>query len=405
MFVTKGNETRSSDTTSARVLFVPGFVADTYSEIEKSYVELCANTDHNIEYLWLVPDITCKLNTFAKPESRMTLKEPAWVPHLRKNKIPYVVVNLSSYNLFTNYRIFRDVFRKYQVDAVYTHFGTIRFWAAFMSNLFRKVTIWNEHWYSLGGRFNFLKRLFYWLFVDEFISISEFITTTLPHHARVHTVLNGIWPKTSRQMTRSEAEKFREQIGINPETMVVLMVAQFTPQKRHDLALEICQRVSEARTGVFFIFLGKGITRDPFLDKARKLGLQHKIIAPGYVNDVDNYYSIANVSMLTSYNEGFGYAILEAMKHALPVIAFDTGGPAEVIRNGETGILVKDADVNVFTQKLIELIDNKSLREKIGKSAREAVQQEYNREIWIKSLNTILEEIVMRRRAQRINGG
>jgi hypothetical protein len=45
------------------------------------------------------------------------------------------------------------------------------------------------------------------------------------------------------------------------------------------------------------------------------------------------------------------------------------------------------------------------LREKIGESAREAVQQEYNREIWIKSLNTILEEIVMRRRAQRINGG
>jgi len=384
---------------------VPGFVADTYSEIEKSYVELCTNTDHNIEYLWLVPDITCKLNTFAKPESRMYLKEPVCVPHLRKNKIQYVVVNLSSYNLFTNYRIFRDIFRKYQIDAVYTHFGTIRFWATFMSNLFGKVTIWNEHWYSLGGRFNFLKRLFYWLFVDEFISISEFITTTLPHHVRVHTVLNGIWPKTSRQMTRSEAEKFREQIGINPETMVVLMVAQFTPQKRHDLALEICQRVSEARTDVFFIFLGKGITRDTFLDKARKLGLQHKIIAPGYVNDVDNYYSIANVSMLTSFNEGFGYAILEAMKHALPVIAFDTGGPAEVIRNGETGILVKDADVNMFTQKLIELIDNKSLREKIGKSAREAVQQEYNREIWIKRLNTTLEEIVMRHRIQRINGG
>jgi glycosyltransferase involved in cell wall biosynthesis len=404
MFVTKGNETRSSDTTSARVLFVPGFVADTYSEIEKSYVELCANTDHNIEYLWLVPDITCKLNTFAKPESRMTLKEPAWVPHLRNNKIPYVVVNLSSYNLFTNYRIFHEIFHKHKIDAVYTHFGTIRFWAAFMSNLFRKVTIWNEHWYSLGGRFNFLKRLFYWLFVDEFISISEFITTTLPHHARVHTVLNGIWPQISRKMTRNEAEKFREQIGIKPGTTVILMVAQFTPQKRHDLALEICRRVSEVRKDVFFIFLGKGTTREPFLDKARKLGLEQKIFAPGYVNDVDNYYSIADASILTSYHEGFGYAVLEAMKHALPVTAFDTGGPAEVIRNGETGILVKDADVNMFTQKLIELIDNKSLREKIGESAREAVQQEYNREIWIKSLNTILEEIVMRRRAQRING-
>ena len=206
-------------------------------------------------------------------------------------------------------------------------------------------------------------------------------------------------------MTEEEAMNLRGQLGINPETLVVLMVAQFTPQKRHDLALEICRRVFEARPDTFFIFLGKGITRLPFLEKAKTLGLQHKIIAPGYVSDVENYYSIADASMLTSYNEGFGYAILEAMKHALPVIAFDTGGPAEVIHNGETGILVKDADVSTFTQKLLELIDDGSLRERLGKSARQAVQQEYNRQIWIERLNAILERIVIRHRTQAVSSG
>ncbi len=50
-----------------RILLVPGFVADTYSEIERSYVELCAQAPEGVEFVWLVPDISSKYNSFAKP--------------------------------------------------------------------------------------------------------------------------------------------------------------------------------------------------------------------------------------------------------------------------------------------------------------------------------------------------
>jgi len=165
------------------------------------------------------------------------------------------------------------------------------------------------------------------------------------------------------------------------------------------LALEVCERVLKQRKDVVFIFLGKGEMREPFLAKARSLGLDGHIILPGHVDNVDDYYSIASIFILTSHFEPFGYVVLEAMRHALPVVAFDTGGPAEVIRNRETGILVKDAEVDEFAQSLLELIDSKPLREAIGEKARQAVQQEYNRETWISQLNTTLRNIVTRHRA------
>src|SRR3989337_1806901 len=84
------------------ILFVPGFVADTYSEIEQSFVELCAAENKNMEFLWLMPDISSNYDNFARPESRATLKEPVYVPHLRSNKVSYIVGTISKFNVIEN---------------------------------------------------------------------------------------------------------------------------------------------------------------------------------------------------------------------------------------------------------------------------------------------------------------
>ena len=194
-------------------------------------------------------------------------------------------------------------------------------------------------------------------------------------------------------MTEGRSER-RTQLGIPPDSTVVLMVAAFRPEKRHGIALDVCERVLKVRKEVVFVFLGGGELRTRFHENVEELGLHGCVIVPGYVDNVDSYYSIADVSILTSDKEPFGYVMLEAMRAALPVVAFDTGGPAEVIRDGVTGVLVKDGDVEEFTRKLLELIDNRERRVIIGEKARQAVVQEYSREAWIKRLGVTLNDIV-----------
>jgi len=379
------------------ILFVPGFVADTYSEIEQSFVELCAAENKNMEFLWLVPDISSNYDNFARPENRATLKEPVYVPHLRSNKVSYIVGTISKFNIIENLLLFRRIFREYRIDAVYTHFGYERFWAAFIGKLFGKTTVWNEHWYSLGMRFGPLKRLFYRFFVDEFICVSEFICRTLPRQNHVHTILNGIRPEISRKLNEAELHALRKRLGIDVNVKVVLMVAAFTAQKRHEIALKLCEEILKKRRGVMFCFLGDGVTRKSFLAKVKERGLSDHILAPGYVRNVDDYYSVADICILTSHSEGFGYTVLEAMRYGRAMIAFDTGAPPELIRNGETGFVVPEGDLDSFTDSILELIDNPALRFVMGQNARRAVRERHSRELWIDRIHATLCDIVTRR--------
>lgn len=385
-------EDRAGNAT-VRILLVPGFVADTFSEIERSYVELCSDPPDDLEFLWLVPEISSKYSTFAKAQSRGSLKEPAYVPYLRAHNIPYIVGTISKYDPVANFLLFRRIFARHRIDAVYTHFGYERFWATFLGKLCGKATIWNEHWHSLGRRHALLKRCFYRLFVDEFISVSRFITATLPPRSRVHTVRNAI---RAEPPTRPDALQRREQrarFGIAREATVVLMVAAFRAEKRHFLALQICARALQTRKDIVFVFPGSGGLRDAFLREVHERGLDEHVFAPGHIDDVNDCYAMADIAILTSLDEPFGYVLLEAMRYGLPVIAFDSGGPSEVIKNGETGFLIPEGNVDEFSQKLLALIGDAGAKGAMGERAARVVRDEYRRDVWAKTLNMILHRV------------
>lgn len=381
-----------------RVLLVPGFVVDTYSSIEQSLVELSARPDPDIEFLWLVPEIGHSDNRFARPASCEHLSEPVWVTQLRQHGVPYVVGNISKYNIFANFRLFRDVFRQHRIDAVYTHFGMERFWAAFFGKILGKVVIWHERWHSLGTRYVLPKRVFYWLFVDEFIAVSNFIKDTLPRGKRVRATIPGTRVNAVMPLSGTERAERRRQLGIPLDAKVVIMVANFRAWKRHLLALDVAGQVLKRRKDVVFAFLGDGEVRSEFLAKARRMGIENHILAPGYVDNVNDYFAVADIGILTSHYEPFGNVVLEAMRNALPVVSFDRGGPAEMIRHGATGYLVREADANEFARRVHELVVDDRLRATLGARGRQVAEEEYSRETALDRVSRWLKESIRDRR-------
>ena len=380
------------------ILLVPGFVVDTLSQIEQGLVQLCAEPSGDIEFLWLVPSISAKHNRFANRENRRLLSEPVWVPELRRYRIRYVVADVSKYNFVSNFLLFRRILETNHVDAVYTHFGYERFWATLCAKLLGRTTIWNEHWYSLGMRHAAFKRIFYRLFVDEHIAVSRFIAGTLPGGASVHVVPNSLPRRMPRELSATEARSRRMKLGLPADSKVVLMVAAFTPQKRHALALDICARVLRDRKDVAFVFLGDGTTRHPFMAEAASRGLDKHVIAPGYRQNVEDYYAVSDMCMLTSVNEGFGYAVLEAMGHGLPTVVFDSGALVELVRHEESGFIVEEGDIQGFADRLLGLLADEDMRRNAGQRANRIVETEYERESWIRHLRGTLGAVAGRSR-------
>lgn len=375
------------------VLVVPGFVADTYSEIEKSYVDLTATADAEIDYVWLVPNIRAKHNRFKNPRSTETLTEPLYVTYLREKNVPIVEGNLSKYNAIANLLVFLRVFKATGACAVYTHFGFERFWATFFGKLLGKKTIWNEHWYSMGTKFVPFKRVFYKYFVDYFIAVSKYVARTLPAGSQVFTVLNAIEAAQVDGLDEELRRACRQKLELPASGIIVLMVAAFRPEKRHTIALSMCRRILDSHDDVTFVFVGDGALRAAFTDEVAQLGLSDRIKAPGHVGNIDEYHFAADVCMLTSSTEAFGYCVAEAMKYARPMVTFACGGPAEIIRHQETGILVAEGDVEGFVRHLEELIADGAYRARLGRNASQSILRDFSRQRWNQQMQQVIHEI------------
>lgn len=111
------------------------------------------------------------------------------------------------------------------------------------------------------------------------------------------------------------------------------------------------------------------------LSLAESLNIKQHINFPGWVDPVgrSELLSKADVFVLPSYNEGLPMALLEAMSWGLPVITTPVGGIPEVVTHSKTGLLVNPGDVQQLTEAVQSLIDDESLRFKLGTDARKRI--------------------------------
>ena len=82
-----------------------------------------------------------------------------------------------------------------------------------------------------------------------------------------------------------------------------------------------------------------------------------------------------DIFLLSSHYEGFGYVIAEAMASRKPVVAFDIKSSAEIIVHCDTGFITERNNAKEMAERVLELADNKALREKMGRNGRKRVEE------------------------------
>ena len=119
---------------------------------------------------------------------------------------------------------------------------------------------------------------------------------------------------------------------------------------------------------------GIGSQREWFVNQAEQLNIDICVHEP--VPMISEKYCDSSILLLTSTSEAFGLVLVEAMRCGLPVVAFDCPyGPADIITDGADGFLVKNRDVEAFADRVCQLIEDKVLRQKMGKTAIQSAQR------------------------------
>ncbi|HKI78702.1 MAG TPA: glycosyltransferase family 4 protein, partial [Ignavibacteriaceae bacterium] len=114
------------------------------------------------------------------------------------------------------------------------------------------------------------------------------------------------------------------------------------------------------------------------LDYAKEFNIEkEKIIMPGYVENIWEYYKAMDIFLLPSRSEGFSLALLEAGAAGLPVIASDIPGNDELIKDGENGLLFEVNKPEELSGAIIKLSDIENLKEKFAKNLHKEVLSNY----------------------------
>jgi len=151
----------------------------------------------------------------------------------------------------------------------------------------------------------------------------------------------------------------------------VLVVGRQSYQKGYDSLLKVWKIVNQKQPGWQLEVYGKIDSSMNLNTKANELGISSsiKFIAP--IKNIEEKYKEASLYLMTSRFEGFGMVLIEAMSYGVPCISFDCPhGPADIIKEGEDGFLIKNGNIEDFANKIIQLIENENLRKEIGSKAK-----------------------------------
>ena len=131
---------------------------------------------------------------------------------------------------------------------------------------------------------------------------------------------------------------------------------------------------------------------DPYMNMAKKLGVDNKIIYAGFSKEVYKYFNAADIFVFPTLYEPFGLVITEAMASGLPVVTSRIAGASELIGEYKTGLLLNPKDSKEISEKINYLIDNPEVMKRIGKNAAKKMKK-YTWKKTAKDMLKVFEEV------------
>jgi len=173
-----------------------------------------------------------------------------------------------------------------------------------------------------------------------------------------------------------DTEKFKPGEPNREKFIITLGGTRVTARKGIIYLIEAVHMLSQKYPNVFLRVIGEGDEKNNLEKMSRKLEIGKKAEFLGRINneEIPPYYQEASVFVLPSLNEGMSNAMLEALASGLPIIATDTGGTEEIVKDGENGFVIKMKDSQDIADKIEILIKDENLRRKMGENSRKRAE-------------------------------
>lgn len=192
-----------------------------------------------------------------------------------------------------------------------------------------------------------------------------------------------------------DVETKRAELGLKPDDIVVGFVASLSEKKGHKYLLDATPEVIRVFPNVRFLLVGEGPLRGEIEEKIKMRNLEGKVILLGFRKDIPEILSILDFYVHPSLMEGLSLSIMEAMAMGKPVVASRVGGTPEVVKDGETGILVPARDSRAIAEAITGLLKDKETASEMGRAGSELIRAHFTPEASVGRLEKLYEKFVV----------
>jgi glycosyltransferase involved in cell wall biosynthesis len=192
---------------------------------------------------------------------------------------------------------------------------------------------------------------------------------------------------------------FRAGLGLGGGVPLVGMLARYDVWKGHELFLDAAVRVLERRPETRFAMVGGALNagalrhvsayQSRVLARLARLGLQGRVHPVDHRDDVAEVLAALDVVVLPSFGEPFGMALVEAMAAGRPVVAADSGGPREIVKPGETGLLFRTGDAASLADAILTLLDDPARARALAAAGLARAREIFQRDRYARDMEAV----------------
>lgn len=199
---------------------------------------------------------------------------------------------------------------------------------------------------------------------------------------KIITIYNGISFKDYPEIIPKNEFLKKYNITYSEKMCYIGIVARLQAVKGIKYFLQACKIILKENKNVMFLIAGSGDLEEDIKKYINANNIAQNVKMLGFVEDIYSFYNVLDINTLTSISEGFPYSLLEGAKMKKATISTNVGGISEMFinKNGECGILVEPKNPLAIAENMKILIENKDLRETLGKNFYNTVSENFSDE-------------------------
>lgn len=288
--------------------------------------------------------------------------------------------------------------RESKADLIHSHGYKANFYGLFASRGKIPAITTHHNWLRGGwtdGLYCLLDSL--WIrFFDQVVTVSdknreELLRYRIPK-AKIRVIDNGL--NLDRLSSELEVETIKKELGFLENSKVIGTIGRLSDEKGQIYLLRGARGVVEREKSVRFLIVGDGHSRDYLKEEAAKLGIADNVTFTGYRQDIPELLSVMDVFVLPSIKEALPMVLLEALAARKAVIATRVGGVPKVIAHNRNGLLVEARDVKALETSIIDLLNSREKRLRLGAEGRLTVEREFSSNVMCEKYLRLYSEFI-----------